>query len=471
MAGSIIMPKTGMAMEEGVIIQWLKKEGDRIEKGDPVVEVETDKSTMEVEADYEGTLLEILRGEGETVPVTEVIGWIGEEGEELPKAAKPAEQASPTKQAEPVPGGQGPETGSAPAAAAAPLSSTGKQAGETAAREPAGSGRIKATPAARRIAGETGVDLGTVRPTGGSGEILSRDVREVTTRPGAESPFGVPSATPLASRIAEKQGISLTGVRGSGPGGKILSKDLRGQVVHSAVPGGPGTTAAQGEDLRVPLTRIQRITGKRMLESHLEIPPVTMSGEADVTELLEIRSRLNREEEASYTINDFVMKAVAMVLVEYPRLNAVFDEDAVIYKGVVNLGMAVATERGLTVPVIRNAAGLSLGGMSEICRGAAESARAGTLGSEEMSGGTFTVSNIGKFGVTSFTPIINPPEAAILGVCAVVERLVRDESGILPRKYMGLSLTFDHRIVDGAEAAEFFAGLVNRLERPLGLMA
>ena len=449
MAGSIIMPKTGMAMEEGVIIQWLKKEGDRIEKGDPVVEVETDKSTMEVEADYEGTLLKILREEGETVPVTEVIGWIGEEGEELPEKAEPA--------------GGGAAAGGTPAPAEMPAArdAAAPETTSPAAASASGtvSGRVKATPAARRAAREAGVDLSVITPSGGSGEVLARDVRGEASATGESIPSGAPPATPLASRIAEKQGIDIAGVRGSGPKGKIVSKDVR------------AVSAAGGEDARVTLTRIQQITGKRMLASHLEIPPVTMSGEADVTELLEIRSRLNREEEASYTINDFVMKGVAMVLVDFPRLNAVFDGDAVIYKGSVNLGMAVATSRGLTVPVIHGAAGLSLRRMSERCRRAAESARTGTLSPEEMTGGTFTVSNIGKFGVTSFTPIINPPEAAILGVCAVTERLVRDGSDIVQRKYMGLSLTFDHRVVDGAEAAEFFAGLVGRLEKPLGLMA
>lgn len=432
MTGSIIMPKTGMAMEEGVIIQWLKKEGDRIEKGDPVVEVETDKSTMEVEADYEGTLVKILRKEGETVPVTEVIGWIGEEGEEIPKGAE-------------LSGGE--ETAEGPGPAAEIPAARGAGAPASAGVH----GRVKATPAARRIARDTGIDMSRIIPTGSSGEITARDVGGHAS--------GVTAATPLASRIAEKQGIDLSGVRGSGPGGKIVSKDIK------------AVSEASGGDTRVPLTRIQQITGKRMLTSHLEIPPVTMNGEADVTELLEIRKRLNREEEASYTINDFVMKGVAMVLAEYPRLNAVFDGDAVIYKLSINLGMAVATSRGLTVPVIHGASQLSLRRMSEMCRTAAESARAGTLSPEEMTGGTFTVSNIGKFGVTSFTPIINPPEAAILGVCAVKERLVRDESDILPRQYLGLSLTFDHRVVDGAEAAEFFAGLVGRLEKPLGLMA
>ena len=463
MAGSIIMPKTGMAMEEGVIIQWLKKEGDRIEKGDPVVEVETDKSTMEVEADYEGTLLKILRGEGETVPVTEVIGWIGEEGEEIPEAAGTAEPSGLREDADTgtpaVPASAGRET-------AAPAVSP-----DTAVS----SGRVKATPAARRIAREAGVDLSGISPTGGSGEVLARDVGGIGSRAGGPVPAGGAAATPLASRIAEKQGISLSGVRGTGPGGKIVSKDLRPQeggtkprFSASSVSAASGETV---EDVRVPLSRIQQITGKRMLQSHLEIPPVTMSGEADVTGLLEIRSRLNREEGTSYTINDFVMKGVAMVLVDFPRLNAVFDGDAVIYKGAVNLGLAVATDRGLTVPVIRDASFLSLRRMSEMCRRAAESAREGTLKPEEMTGGTFTVSNIGKFGITSFTPIINPPEAAILGVCAVKERLVRAETDIVTRKYMGLSLTFDHRVVDGAEAAEFFAGLVERLEKPLGLMA
>jgi len=432
------MPKSGMAMEEGVIIKWLKAEGDKIEKGDPVLEVETDKTTMEVESDYSGTLLKILYPEGETIPVTEVIAWIGEPGEEIPEtaaaAATAAEPAGPTQTADTTPAG----------GAAAQFTESGK---------------VKATPAARRIAGEKNIDLASLTPGGNYAEIRAADVDAA----------GKITATPLAGRIAERDGIDLVGMQGSGRDGKIFSKDIA-----AAVSAGRAADQRTGglslEPERIKLTNIQRVTGKRMFQSHTEIPVVTVNTEADVTELLSVRKKLNADETMHITINDFVIKAVTRALIKNPRLNASIDGNELIIYPNIHLGVAVATPRGLLVPVIRFADQKSLLEISEEMQQIRQIAAESAFSPEDLTGGTFTVSNIGKFGVTSFTPIINQPEAAILGICAVKDRLMRIDGEIVDRKIMGLSLTFDHRIIDGAESAQFIQTLQDLLENPVAAL-
>ncbi|MDR0689353.1 MAG: 2-oxo acid dehydrogenase subunit E2 [Spirochaetaceae bacterium] len=434
MANSIIMPKTGMAMEEGVIVEWRVKEGDQVHKGDIVALIETDKSTMELESDYDGIILAIRRKAGETVPVTKAIAWIGQPGETLPQEAASAGPAAPV-----------------PVEPAAPVPDTGQSAVS------AGGPRPKATPAARALAKERGIALSSVSPGGKSGEIRRADV--------AAAPSAV-TATPLARRMAEAEGIPLEGLRGSGYGGKIFSGDL------GAPPGGPVAGSPARVDTRAPLTNIQRITGKRMTESRQTIPEVTENTRADVTRMLALRKELNDQLSAAgaaakITVNDFVAAATVKALVSHPRMNSVLDGNDLIYKGSVNLGVAVATDRGLLVPVLRNAQDRGLLALSAAAADLAAKARGGKLSPDEMSGGTFTVSNVGMYGITAFTPIINPPEAGILGVCAVEDELKLDGERVVSRKKMGLSLAFDHRIVDGADAALFLKTLRELLEAPL----
>ena len=423
MADRIIMPKTGMAMEEGIILEWLKNEGDAVSRGDVVAEIETDKSTMELESDYDGTLLKILYPAGTTVPVVKTIAWIGTPGEELPveeEAVREPEEAEKAPSAEVE-----------AAAEAAP------------AAEEIMNGRIRATPAARRAAAERGINLADAAAGGRHGEIREADVLAVQK----------PGATPLAARIAADQQIRLSGVAGSGHAGKIFKSDI------TALAGiAPEAAASEPvyEDKLVKLTGIQKITGARMLQSHSEIPVVTENTKADVTELLSIRKSLNSSLQTPVSINDFVMLAAARALRLNPRMNSELRGDSLLYKGNINLGMAVATERGLLVPVIKDADMYSLTGISSAARALAEKGREGRLKPEDMQSGTFTVSNIGMYGVTSFTPIINQPEAGILGVCAVEDQLKMVDDEIVNRKIMGLSLTFDHRVVDGAEGCSIY---------------
>ncbi|MDR1574762.1 MAG: 2-oxo acid dehydrogenase subunit E2 [Treponema sp.] len=436
MAHSIIMPKTGMAMEEGVIIEWRVKEGDRVSKGDIVALIETDKSAMELESDYDGVILAILGKAGETVPVTKVIAWVGQSGEAVPAEGSGVANSG----GGPVP---------APAAKTAP----------NAAAQAGASGGIRATPAARALATEKGVDLSALVPGGKYHEITRSDVESALK--------SAPAATPLAKRIAAAEGISLDGVQGSGFGGKIFSADLAAGQSARRTAG-----AAAPPDTRVALTNIQRVTGKRMSESRRTIPEVTLHIRADLTRLLELREELNNDLAASgakakITINDFVLAAAVRALLANPQINSTLDGDTLVYKGSVNLGMAVATGRGLLVPVIHHAQEYSLAELSAAAAGLAAKAREGKLAPHEMSGGTFTVSNIGMFGINAFTPIINPPEAAILGVCAVEDELKLQGAQVVNRKKMGLSLAFDHRVVDGAGASLFLKNIKDILESPL----
>ncbi|MCK5248345.1 MAG: 2-oxo acid dehydrogenase subunit E2 [Spirochaetaceae bacterium] len=426
MVEPIIMPKTGMAMEEGIILEWLVKEGDTVAAGDPIVEIETDKSTMEVESDRDGTILRILYEDGTTVPVVEPIAWIGDPGETIPES-RAAVQTGVKNQ---VPSSSTFTVSTVPAPAEISI------------------GKVKATPAARRAASERDITLDQIRPAGRYGEIKEADVLALNrTR-----------ATPLARRVAQSEEIDLTEVKGSGFAGKIFTADF-------------AVNEESGTDKRIPLTKIQKITGKRMFQSHTEIPVVSMDIQADVTELLRIRKQLNDTLDGKITINDFVLKATALALEENPRMNSVLDGENLICKSAINLNIAVATDKGLLVPVVRNANTMTLRQLSREAAEIARKGRDGKLTQEDMEGGTFTVSNIGMYGITSFTPIINQPQAAILGVCAVDEKLKLVDGQVCVNKVMGLSITFDHRIVDGAEASVFFSRIRELLESPLAILA
>ncbi len=424
MAEAIIMPKTGMAMKEGTIISWLMKEGDMVEKGDIVAEIETDKAAMELESDAEGTILKILYEEGSTVNVTEPIAWVGSPGEAVP------------------------ETESSSQIEASPQSSKEDAPREESAGAVFQEGKVAATPAARRTAREQGIDLGSVTPSGSQGEIKQQDVLDAAGSP----------ATPLAKRMAADRGLDLSEVSGSGHRGKVFSTDL------------PPRPAA-GEDTVVPLTTVQRLTGERMVLSSSTIPMVTEHAEADVTRLLALKDEVSEVLGERITINDIVLAAAARALKLYPRMNARLQKDSVLLLGQVNLGFAAAVDKGLVVPVIHEADRYSLAELSRRSRELISKARAGRLTQDELSGGTFTVTNVGMYGITSFTPIINPPEAGILGICAVrsLPRYIDDT--LEQRKIMGLSLTFDHRIMDGAQAAAFMKLFVSMLESPASMLA
>jgi len=440
LATEIIMPKLGMSMEEGKIVGWLKTEGEMVETGDTLLEVETDKVNMEVEALVAGMLLKILRNAGDIVPVTEIIGYIGEPGEEWA-----GEENEPAAKAH----GEGPSEPEDPNHA--PITPEFRVTTEQGSRVPA-------TPSAKRIAAEKGVDLRTVQPTGRHGEVRARDVEKA----------GSISATPLARKMANAEGIALSSLTGTGVGGRITKEDVLKQL--DAAEDTRRTFQASEGPIRKKMEGMRRIIAERMLQSHLQAPPVTQHMRADVTELLALRKQLNDIKEDRISLNDFAMKATSMALREHPEMNVSVEGDELVYHSEINLGMAVALEDGLIVPVIQAADQLSLTELARKTRDLAGRAREKRLGPDEIMGGTFTVSNMGTFDLFAFTPILNPPEAGILGVCTVEKHLQLAGEKIEERSLMGLSLTFDHRAIDGAQSALFLGRIRSLLERPLEIL-
>lgn len=435
MAYAVIMPKAGMAMESGKVIRWLKSEGDRVEQGEPLLEIETDKVNMEVEAMNSGVLLKVLAHEGDEVPVVQTIGYIGEAGEAVPEAGNSS--AGPTVKK--------------------PVDKLAQAASEKTAVKLEGR-RIPATPAAKRLAKEKGIELSSVTPSGSLGQIKAADVAAV----------GVLKATPLAKAMAADLGIDLKKVVGSGSGGKVTKADI---APAASVPAPSAASSASQEDELRPHSAMRKVIAKRMLSSHLNIPPVTQNCVADVTALMALREKIKAMGDVRVTVNDFIVMAVAKTLKEQPHVNASYTDAGLLIKKHINIGVAVALPEGLIVPVIRDADKLALHEISEAAKELQKKAKEGRLLPDDYSGGTFTVSNLGMMGVTAFTPIINEPESAILGVCATEQRLEMDDEGrITKRLKMPLCLTYDHRSIDGAQAAVFSNRVTQLLENPLSML-
>ena len=443
MLNAVYMPKNGMDMTEGTLVRWLKEVGEPVEAGEAVMEIETDKVTMEAEAPASGVLLEKLYEEGAVVPVLSVLGWIGQPGEEPPE--KTAEGAAVLPQAPAAPSGQ------------------------TAARSRKSGAGPAATPRARALARAFHVDLESLVPAGTSGVIHGADVESAAARR--------PRATPLARRMAEAAGVDLTQLRGSGCGGKIVKEDVlnaRAAFPAPAEPpraGGrsPESTASRGQ---IPLSPMRRVISRRMLASHTEIPPVTTAVKVDMTELLRLREQINRRREKSgrISVNDFLIKAVSQSLLRHERFRMTLQGESCTLMERVNIGMAVAVEDGLLVPVIRDAAGMSVFEISREAKRLAGLARDGGLKPEDMGGGCITISNLGMYGTYAFTPIINQPEASIIGACAIEDELSLIDGRLSVRKKMILCTTYDHRIINGAEASLFQADLKSRLENPVDIL-
>jgi pyruvate dehydrogenase E2 component (dihydrolipoamide acetyltransferase) len=463
MAYRVFMPKAGMAMEEGRILRWFKQEGDPVAKGEPLLEIETDKVSMEVEAQESGVLLKILRGEGEVVPVTETIGYIGEKGEPVVEEGTRPPSVPPYG----VTGGPKdslPEQGL-----------TGFRAGATTSVrvEPA------ATPKARRLASQAGLDLRSISATGRQGEILARDVESaiVSTEDAVQAPPAEISAraTSLAARIAAIEGVDLASVQGSGPGGRILRSDVLLEKQRSQASGREPSLRAGQKELPAskPISRMRKIIAERMLASYQHIPMVTLDAKADVTELVSLRKTMNERGEGEISLTALVVKACAIALKRHPNVNVRLSDggDEILFYREVHIGVAIALEDGLIVPVVRHAESLSLSEISATIRDLSSRARKGRVAPDELSGGTFTVSNLGMYGITSFNPIIIQPQSAVLGICSIEPVLVLSGERVEQRKVMGLSLTVDHRLIDGVPGALFLRTVRELLENPLPMLA
>jgi len=317
--------------------------------------------------------------------------------------------------------------------------------------------KILATPLAKTLASLKGIDLKCIQGTGIYGEIRARDVEKAK----------VVTITPLAKRIAEENCIDLDNIQGSGFKGKIRKEDI---LAVTRASHREKSEIEKDETNKKPLKGMRKIIAERMLKSHLEAPPVTLNTKADVTELTALKNKLREKLNLKVSYNDFVLKAAAIALKEYPNINVSLEKNEILYKNEINIGVAVALDGGLIVPNIKNADVLSLKEISHITRELAAKGREGNLTADEIEDGTFTVSNLGMYDVLSFTPIINPPESAILGVCAIEEQLKRVGDKIEDREMMGLSLTFDHRVIDGADGAIFLRKIKILLENPLEIL-
>lgn len=405
----VIMPKMGDGMEEGTLNEWLKKDGEKVKSGEVIGTIQTDKATLELEAPASGVLTGILLQAGGTVPVGKAIAAILKDGESLPSGwgSGSSTPAAPAAEAAPV--------AEAPATASAPVATT------------AVSERIK--------------------------------------------------ASPLAKKIAKDRGIDLAAITGSGPDGRIVQKDVLGATPGSAP--APAATkapafapiAASAEDTTFPLNKIRQITAKRTQESKQQVPHFYVTVEVDVEKILALREMFEEEESGKVSINDFVVKASALALRDMPQVNAAFQGDKLLIHGGVHIGIAVALEDGLTVPVVKNVDLKPLRQINAEVRDLAKRAKDNKLSMDELSGSTFSISNMGMLDVDNFFAIVNQPNAAIVAIASVRKRVVvNDEGEIEVRSKMNITGSFDHRVADGAIGAKFINVIKSYLENPTRLL-
>jgi pyruvate dehydrogenase E2 component (dihydrolipoamide acetyltransferase) len=440
MATDVMMPRLSDSMEEGTVLKWLVEVGGEVKRGEPLVEIETDKANMTYEADSDGVLIEVLAQEGETLPIGQVIARVGAAGEEVSGAGSRVSGNGDEAQAEeaseePEPEPKEPQKEDEPARAEAP--DTRPPAPDTSG----GNGRVKASPVARRMAREMGLELAGIEGSGPGGRIVKSDV-EAAAKGGG---------TAVKERPAEEQQREEQAP---------ATRDL------------PPATAdgAKGEVRIQELTRLQRTVSRRMAESKATAPEFQLNMEIDMSGCVELRARLKEVADPAPSFNDMVVKAAASALREFPRVNGAYRDGQWELYSRINVGVAVAAQDTLIVPTIFDADQKSLGAIAADARGLINKVREGNITPPELSGGTFTVSNLGMYGIENFTAIINPPQAAILAVGALRKKPVVDDSGrIVARDMMGVTLICDHRILYGADGAEFLSRVRQLLEQPLSL--
>lgn len=446
MATKIIMPKLGMAMKEGMLAKWSAEDGANVSLDQPIAVIVTKKITYELRAPAAGILHRRVRAK-ENRPVGAVIGYIAAPGETVPVE----EDGAPPAEAVPL-----------TAAAAAPAGAAAQPQPEPAAEKAAPDGFVVATPSARRLAREAGLELRWVTGSGPGGRVTEDDVRTYLQK--REQVL----ATSAARKLAEEHRLDLVRLTGSGPGGRIMEADVlraAGVSISPETPdAAPPITPAAAPESRVPLSGMRAMIAENMLGSLQTMAQVTITTEVDVTELVDLRERLKRDFDLTYT--DLIIKAAALALKQHPRLNASLEETEIVLHPEIHIGIGVALDEGLIVPVLRNADRLTLQQISAQTRDLAARARREALEIDEVSGSTFTISTLGAYGIDAFTPVINPPEAAILGVGRIQEKVVVYRGDIARRFLLFLSLTFDHRLVDGAPAAAFLQTLADLLSHP-----
>ncbi len=450
----VILPKMGETMETGTIEKWLKKEGDHVEKGEILYEMATDKVSLEVESYNSGYLRKIIKGEGEEVPIMEVVAYIGEKDEPLPqegagKAQPKGQEAAQTevRQEEPAP----------------------KKEEKTVQPE---NGRIKISPLAKKMAADAGIDIGQVSGSGPDGRILKEDIEKMIHVPKEDDRIKI---SPFARKTAKELGIDYTksAIKGSGPDGRIIKEDIDAFAQSQKVQ--PQAALSLDEGVikirsKAQLKGMRKVIAKRMLLAKQTAPHISLTAKANADALIQIRQRLKDVIKAKYdvkiTYSDLIVKIVAMTLKEFEAVNASLQgEDYIVYEDI-NIGLAVSVDEGLIVPTIFNADRL---GILEIARQRVElvqKAKEGKLSLEEISNATFTISNLGMYGIRSFTAIINPPQAAILSVGAMYESVEAIDAKVQIRNSMEYTINCDHRIIDGAIAARFLQRIIELTENP-----
>jgi len=432
----ITMPKLGLTMTEGVVSKWYKKEGDIVENGETLLEVSTDKITNEVEADSGGVLRKILVDEGETAQVAQGIAIIAGADEDISALLAGDENVEAEEKAE-----NKVEDKAFDKPAAGPVETKGF---------------IKASPAAKKCARDNGVDIGLVTGTGPGGRIVEKDVLAFV-----ENSKDKVKTSPVAAKMAADMGVNLKAIDKNA---RIMKEDVLAAAKPSVVP---------AEDRRIAATGMRKVIAQRMTESWHLAPRVTLNIETDASRLKVFRAQLKEEcqvKGVKLSYNDILIKICAKALMEYPMVNASYEEEEIILHGNANIGLAVALDGGLIVPNVKAAQVKSLMEIAAETDELVDKSKNNRLTKDEITGGTFTITNLGMFGITTFTPIINQPESAILGVNAMVDRPVAVDGQVVVKPVMNLSLTIDHRIIDGADGAKFLARIKELIENPLLLV-
>ena len=431
MAEKIIMPKQGLQMTEGTITKWLVKEGDKVEIGQPLFEMETDKNTIQIDSTAAGEVLKLVAKEDETVPITETIAIVGKKGEDfsdlLPKKKE-------EKKPEPAP---------APAAPAAPAVKSAPAADDTTPIALEG-GRLFVTPRAKMTAERKNSDYKTVKGTGPSGLIIEKDVLAAAAV----------KASPVAKAIAARKGVSITTVTGTGENGKIVKHDILS-----------GDANLSREDKVIPISGMRKVIADNMMNSVQSMAHAYHKVAVDMSEAKLIRAAFKKAEK-KVSFNDIIIMALGRALQEHPRMNAWVEDGKITEKGSVNVGIAVAVDNGLIVPTVRDVQNMTIGEIHDESARLIAKTKAGGLKKEEYSGATFTVSNLGMFGIDEFTAIVNPPQVGILAVGSMTDTPVVRDGQIVIRPMMNLVLTYDHRVIDGAPAAQFLSRVKELLENP-----
>ena len=452
MATKIPIPKLGQSEETVVIDNWKVKEGDTVKKGDVIFEVETDKAVLEVESQFEGTILKILVPAGKEVPVLTIGMIIGEAGEDVSAlvaeaSASPAPAAAPAPAPAPKAAAPAPAPKAAAPAPAAPPAPAAAPAPAPKAAAPAPAAKKAVSPRAKRFAQDYLIDINKVPGTGGTaGRVTEKDVKDYLENSG----YNAKKITPVALNLAKEAKLELLALNGSGDNGRVTMQDVKDAIYEQ-----PQT-----------MSTMRKVIARRLHESKMVMPHFYVTVAIDMSVVKAKRAQLKKDN-INISVNVFIAKAVAMTLAEFPNVNAECIGDTVVRKAKVNLGIAVSVDNGLVVPVVRNADKKAMDELSDEIAEQAAKARAGKLTSADMSGGTFTISNMGMMNVDQFCAIINPGEAGILAVSSAVPTPVVDKEGnIVVRDMMKVTLSVDHRIVDGSDGAKFVNAVKAKLEDP-----